>query len=303
MKTILVTGSNGLLGQKLTDLILAENHFRLVATGRAADRYPAGGEYQYSEMDMLDAKSVRETVTSFQPDVIIHTAAMTNADQCEQDPVAAELANVRAVETLVSICAEFNIQFIFLSTDFVFDGKNGPYTELDVPGPLNVYGHNKLEAEEIIKNSTAKWVIIRTILVYGVIADGSRGTIVSWAKNALEKGEVIRVVNDQWRMPTLAEDLARACLLAVKKDAHGVFHISGNEYLSIWELVIRIADFWKLDKSLIQRISASSLSQPAARPEGTGFILEKAYKELGYRPHTLEEGFALLEQQMLNIKN
>ncbi|WP_316780791.1 SDR family oxidoreductase [Pedobacter antarcticus] len=303
MKTILVTGSNGLLGQKLTDLILAENHFRLVATGRSADRYPNGGEYQYAQMDMLNAESVRETITNFQPDVIIHTAAMTNADQCEQDPVAAGIANVRTVETLVSICAEFNIQFIFLSTDFVFDGKNGPYTELDAPGPLNVYGHNKLEAEEIIKNSTAKWVIIRTILVYGVIADGSRATIVSWAKNALEKGEVIRVVNDQWRMPTLAEDLASACLLAIKKDAHGVFHISGNEYLSISQLVRKIADFWKLDGSLIQEISASSLSQPAARPESTGFILDKAQNELGYSPHTLEEGFALLEQQMLNIKN
>lgn len=303
MKTILVTGSNGLLGQKLTDLILVENHFRLIATGRGPDRYLGGGNYHYAELDVLDSVAVRKTINTFQPDAIIHTAAMTNADQCELHPDAAKMANVDSVGILVDLCAAFNIQLVFLSTDFVFDGKDGPYTELDAPGPLNLYGHNKLEAEEIIKNSRCKWAIIRTILVYGVLSDGSRTTLVSWAKDALEKGKVIHVVNDQWRMPTLAEDLALACLLAVEKDAHGVFHVSGHEHLSIWEIVCKIADFWKLDHSLIKEISATTLSQAAVRPVNTGFILDKAISELGYRPRSLEEGFTLLQQQMLKHQN
>lgn len=303
MKTILVTGSNGLLGQKLTDLISGDPHYRLIATGRGADRYPGDKHYEYVSMDVLDAMAVRDTVTRFQPDAIIHTAAMTNADQCELDPEAAESANVDSVKTLVALCSEFNIQLIFLSTDFVFDGKNGPYTELDATGPLNKYGHTKLQAEEVIKNSKCKWVIIRTILVYGMLADGSRSTIVSWAKNNLERREAIQVVNDHWRMPTLAEDLANACFLTVDRYAHGVYHISGNEYLSILEIANRVADFWGLDSSLISAVSASTFQQAAVRPAGTGFVLDKAIHDLGYKPRSLEEGLALIQKQLLDVKN
>jgi dTDP-4-dehydrorhamnose reductase len=298
MKTILVTGSNGLLGQKLTAKILREGGVNLVATGKGINRYPEKSGYTYAEMDILNQDEVRQVIETYQPDAIIHTAAMTNVDTAHLEREQAYALNVDAVANLLAICEAHNIQFVHLSTDFVFDGAHGPYGELDPPNPLSYYGETKLRGEELVKNSTGKWAILRTILVYGIVADASRSNIVLWAKDALANGKPIKVVNDQWRMPTLAEDLADACLLAVEQDAHGVFHISGKDFMSIWQLVSRVADFWQLDKSLIEEVSSASLNQAAQRPLRTGFILDKAMTELNYQPHSFDEGLAILDAQL-----
>jgi len=298
MKRILVTGSNGLLGQKITERLLHTKQFALIATSRGANRYPITEGYVYAEMDVLDQQQVQEVVERFKPDAIIHTAAMTNVDTSEAQPELAYKLNVTSVSTLVNLARLHNIQFIHLSTDFIFDGANGPYSELAPGCPISHYGKTKLEAEEVIKNTQCKWAIIRTILVYGIVSDMSRSNIVLWAKNALENKTPIQVVNDQWRMPTLAEDLADGCLLAVEKDAYGVFNISGKDMMSVAELVYKVADFWALDKSLVQEISSQSLNQTARRPAKTGFILEKAIRELGYAPHSFLEGLQLIDQQI-----
>ena len=298
MKTVLVTGSNGLLGQKITAAILSGKQFNLVATSKGENRFKIKQGYAYAEMDILDPANVREVVECYRPDAIIHTAALTNVDKCETEKELAYGLNVEAVKTLITICEEYNIQLVHLSTDFIFDGLNGPYLESDVPNPLSYYGKTKLEAEELIKNASCQWAVLRTIIVYGIISDESRSNIILWAKGALEKGTPIRVVNDQWRMPTLAEDLADACLLVVEKGAHGVFNISGKDMMGISELVFKVADFWNLNKELITEISAASLNQPAARPVKTGFILDKAIRELGYAPRSFEQGLALLDEQL-----
>lgn len=302
MKTILVTGSNGLLGQKITERLLSGRSFRLVATSKGMNRFPVGEGYDYAEMDILDPENVKEVILRFQPDAIIHTAAMTNVDICETEKEMAYQLNVEAVRTLVQVCEEYNIQLIHLSTDFIFDGANGPYDEIAAPNPLSYYGMTKLEAEELIKNSRCKWAIIRTIIVYGVVSDPSRSNIVLWAKNALEKGTPINVVDDQWRMPTLAEDLAECCLLAVEKDAQGVYNVSGKDMMRIVELVYRVADFWALDKSVVTEVSSASLNQVARRPVRTGFILNKAMTDLGYNPRSFEEGLALVDEQLKQFK-
>ncbi|KIO75258.1 dTDP-4-dehydrorhamnose reductase [Pedobacter lusitanus] len=298
MKTVLVTGSNGLLGQKITEAIIAGKQFNLVATSKGGNRFKSTQGYEYAEMDILDPVSVSNVLKQYKPDAVIHTAALTNVDKCETEKELAYALNVEAVKTLITICEEYNIQLVHLSTDFIFDGANGPYKESDEPNPLSYYGQTKLEAEELIKNSGCKWAILRTIIVYGIISDESRSNIVLWAKGALEKGTPINVVNDQWRMPTLAEDLAAACLAVVEKDAQGVFNVSGKDMMSIAELVSRVADFWQLNKELITEISAGTLNQAAKRPVKTGFILDKTIKELGYAPHSFEQGLALLDQQL-----
>lgn len=298
MRTILVTGSNGLLGQKITERLLETQQFNLIATSKGANRFPVQEGYTYVEMDILDPETVKSIVESFQPDAIIHTAAMTNVDTCESEKELAHQMNVDAVRTLVSLSEEHNIHFVHLSTDFIFDGAHGPYDELAAPNPLSYYGMTKLEAEEVIKNSVCRWAILRTILVYGIVSDMSRSNIVLWAKGALEKGEPINVVNDQWRMPTLAEDLADCCLLAVEKDARGVYNASGKDLMSVSELVNKVADYWQLDKGLINEISSKSLNQSARRPARTGFILDKTIADLGYTPHSFEEGLAIVDQQL-----
>lgn len=298
-KKILVTGSNGLLGQKITDLALTSGGIELIATSRGENRHPIKDGYTYIDLDIVDDRQLSETIAQYRPDVLINTAAMTNVDACEHDPEGCRKLNVDAVARLTALCEAFDIHLIHLSTDFIFDGEDGPYSEDDLPNPLSLYGQSKLDAEKIIQHSSCKWAILRTILVYGVVADMSRSNIVLWAKGALEKGQPLNVVNDQWRMPTLAEDLAQACLLTAAKNAEGVYNISGNDMLAIHELVAAVADFWKLDKSLIREISSSTLSQAAPRPKRTGFVLDKARRVLGYEPHRFEDGLAIVDQQLI----
>lgn len=298
MKSVLVTGSNGLLGQKITERLLETKQFNLIATSKGRNRFPVEAGYTYAEMDILDPENVKAVVEKYQPDAIIHTAAMTNVDTSEAEKEQAYLLNVEAVKTLVSLCEEHNIQLVHLSTDFIFDGANGPYDEVAAPNPLSYYGVTKLQAEEVIKNSTCRWAIMRTILVYGIVSDMSRSNIVLWAKGALAQGNPINVVNDQWRMPTLAEDLADCCLLAIEKDARGVYNASGKDMMSIVELVRRVADYWQLDKSLIKEISSESLNQSARRPVKTGFVLDKTIADLGYKPRSFAEGLALVDEQL-----
>ena len=301
MKTILVTGSNGLLGQKITEKIRTEKSVHLIATSKGTNRFPLKDGYIYAEMDILDPTQLREVIEQYKPDAIIHTAAMTNVDTCHIERELAFQLNVIATQTLVSLCEEFNIQFVHLSTDFVFDGLDGPYNEEAKPNPVSYYGETKLNAEELVINSTSHWVILRTILVYGIVSDMSRSNIVLWAKAALEKGDIINVVNDQYRMPTLAEDLADACLLAIEHDAQGIFHISGKDMMSVVELVKRVAAYYQLDKSLINEVNSASLNQAAKRPLKTGFILDKAMTKLNYHPHSFEEGMEMMDRQVKSL--
>lgn len=294
----MVTGSNGLLGQKITDLSLLDPEIELIATSVGPNRHPLKAGYTYEELDVLDAQRLDELVAKYHPDAIIHTAAMTNVDACEHDRDKCYALNVKSVENLIEVCQSRNIQLIHLSTDFIFDGEDGPYTEDAKANPLSYYGETKLESEILLQNSSCNWAILRTIIVYGIVNDMSRTNIVLWAKAALEKGEPINVVNDQWRMPTLAEDLAQCCLLTVKKNAKGIFNASGKDLMSILEIVERVADYYGLDKTLINPISSESLNQAAKRPKKTGFILDKTMRELGYEPHSFEEGIAFMERQI-----
>jgi dTDP-4-dehydrorhamnose reductase len=298
MKKILITGSNGLLGQKLIDLYLKNNDVKLIATARGINRYPIDEGYEYAIMDITSFEQVQEVIKKYKPHCIINTAAMTNVDQCEEDMVGAENLNINAVSHLIDAANQVDAHFIQLSTDFIFDGKAGPYKEDDEPNPLSFYGKTKLEAEKIIRAKSNKWSIIRTILVYGIVHDMSRSNIVLWAKNALEKGQPLKIVDDQFRSPTLAEDLAIGCQLVEQKEAEGIYNISGKDQMSIVSLVERVADYFQLDKTSIERVSSSTLNQPAKRPPITGFNLEKSIKELGYNPHSFEEGIELLMRQL-----
>ncbi len=298
LKKILVTGSNGLLGQKLTDLLRYHSDYELIATSKGANRYPTSEGFIYEELDVTDYADLERLITKYNPYAVIHTAAMTNVDQCETEKEACEKLNVDSVRHLIKLAGTYPFYLVHLSTDFIFDGTTGPYKETDAPNPISLYGHSKNDAEQLLLASSINYSILRTIIVYGVAAAMSRSNIVLWAKGALEKGNRIKVVNDQFRMPTLAEDLAKACILAIDKKAQGIFHISGKDYMSVIEMVRRIAKFFKLDDSIIDETDSSTLNQTAARPPRTGFVLDKAINELGYNPHSFEEGLAIVQKQL-----
>ena len=249
---ILITGSNGLLGQKLIHLILDYSKHSLLATSKGSNRVQSREDFSFTSMDITDQANVIDVVTNFRPDVIINTAAMTNVDACESNKEACVSMNINGVENLVNACLAHNMHLIHLSTDFVFDGDAGPYKEDDNPNPLSFYGQSKYDAEQIIINSGLKnWSIARTIIIYGLVENMSRSNIILWAKSALEKGTVINIVDDQFRSPTYANDLAKGCLLIAEKEKNGIFHLSGKDSMSILELVERVADFYGLEKSNI----------------------------------------------------
>lgn len=295
---ILITGSNGLLGQKLVKLLKAEPEVELIATARGKNRLKETAGYQYFSMDISNTEEVNQVITETKPEVIIHGAAMTQVDDCEKEQEKCWELNVTAVEHMVNAANKVGAHLVHVSTDFIFDGEAGPYDEQAQPNPVNYYGESKLAAEKLIIEKAKSWAIARTVLVYGIAEDMSRSNIVLWVKKSLEDGKAIKVVNDQWRTPTLAEDLAMGCYLIAKKKAKGIFNISGKELLTPYDMAQKTIDFFKLDGSSMEKADSTIFTQPAKRPPRTGFNLEKAEKELGYKPHSFDEGIALMAEQM-----
>ncbi len=298
MTKILLTGANGLLGQKLIWKLRTRDAVELLTTGRGPNRNIVKTGYRYSECDVTDYSSLRRIFETFKPSIVINAAAMTNVDLCEKERELCWSVNVKAVEYLATLCRDYSACLIHISTDFIFDGKAGPYDERAIPAPLSIYGRSKLRSEEIVQESGVEHILVRTVLVFGVAPDGSARNVVLWAKKALEEKQKINVVNDQWRTPTLAEDLAVGIITLAMKGNRGIFNISGSEMINILDLVRRVAAFWKLDATLINEVSSETLNLPAIRPLRTGFIILKAQTELGYHPHSFHEGLEIVDRQL-----
>lgn len=296
MIRVLVTGANGLLGQKLTALLEREPAVALTATARKPGIPLGGGAFQ--TLDVTIQEDVDRIISAARPDVVIHTAAMTQVDQCETDRDLCWLNNVTAVEFVAGACQANKAHLVHVSTDFIFDGSFGPLDENAVPHPLSHYGNSKLAAERAVEKIRTPWAILRTVLVYGVSKDQSRSNLVLWVKKSLEERKAIRVVNDQVRTPTLAEDLAMGCWLVAKNKATGIYNISGPEMLTPYDMALKTAHHFDLDKSLIQETNSTEFRQPAVRPLRTGFIIDKARKDLGYNPHTFLQGLDIIARQL-----
>ncbi len=297
-KKIFITGANGLLGQKLVSQLVEKGDFQVVASGKGECRLPGGG-FEYASLDITNETEVESTLTSIKPDIIIHGAAMTNVDQCELNQEACYDSNVNATAYLIKAAEAIKAHFIFVSTDFIFSGEEGPLDENAIPAPVNYYGETKLIGEEMVMKSKTKWAIARTVLVFGIAHDMSRTNIVLWVKSSLEAGKEIQVVDDQFRTPTLAEDLAAGCILIAEKEAEGVFNISGSDFLTPYEMANTTAEFFGLNKGLIKRADSSTFTQPAKRPLKTGFIITKAQEQLGFEPKTFRTAIGILAKQII----
>ena len=298
---ILITGSNGLLGQKLLHKLRQDSSVQLVATSKGENRVSNKDGYTYVCLDITDKEEVEKVIAEHEPNVVINTAAMTNVDLCEDEKQACDALNVNSVGFLADACERIGAHLIQISTDFIFDGEDGPYKEDDVPNPLSYYGLSKLKSEQLLQAHSVKWTILRTIIVFGVGKNLSKGNIVLWAKGALEKGDPLNIIDDQFRAPTLAEDLADICILAAKKKALGIFNASGKDIMSIYEIVERVAKYYGNSTDNLNKISTAILNQKAVRPPKTGFILDKSINELGYKPHSFEECLAIMDEQLKTI--
>ena len=287
---ILITGANGFLGYYLTGRLLQKG-FTVLATGKGNCRLPftANPKFNYVEMDFTDPFAVHDVFEKYKPAVVIHAGAMSKPDECELNQWQCYVTNTEATLTLLANAEELKSFFVFISTDFVFSGQEGMYKEDDVPDPVNFYGKSKLDAEDAVKEYAGDWCIARTILVYGKPETGKQN-ILTIVKEKLEKREIYKVFDDQVRTPTYVEDLASGIVSIIEKKATGIYHLSGKDMLTPYQMAGLTAEYLHLDKSLIVKAVAADFAQPAKRPPRTGFVIDKAIKDLGYEPVSFGEG-------------
>lgn len=301
-RRVLVTGSNGLLGQKVTDLLSQSQAYAVHLTSSQEDPVVRSEQIPYTQLDVTDRKAVQRLVEEFQPEVIVNTAALTNVDLCETSREAAWKVNVIGVENLVHAGKLAGARIIQLSTDYVFDGKSGPYAEEDRPNPLSYYGRTKLAAENLLKTSTVDHAIVRTMVLYGQ-ARKVKPNFGTWLVKELSEGRAVRVVSDQSGNPTLVDDLAFAIVKILELRKSGVYHVAGPDIMSRLEFARRLAGAFAFDPKLITAVKTADLRQAAPRPIRSGFVILKAQVDLNLRMSGVDQGLLIFRNQLSTVRH
>lgn len=295
MHRILVFGSNGLLGQNIIRHFAKNNE--VIGSSFENENFIAELNFPYYKADLTKHMEVAELIHQVQPTVIINTAAFTNVDGCEDNPEICWNVNVRGVENIVDGAASIKPILVHVSTDYVFDGDNGPYSEDDPPNPRGNYARSKLAAEKVVQNSDLEYIIGRTQVLYGA-GKKVRPNFVTWTIDQLSHKRKIRIVDDQIGTPTYAPDFCEAVDRLLRKEAYGLFHISGPDIVSRYDFAVKIAEVFGLDASLIERIKTKDLKQKAPRPMNSAFKIYKLINYAGWEPHSLDDALRLLKEEL-----
>lgn len=295
-KKILITGANGLLGQKTTELFRHESSHEVILTDLHENAFESRS-FDYFPMDITKKEEVKDAVKKYLPDIIINTAAYTNVDGCETDREASWKVNVDAVKNFIIASRVNSSKIIHISTDYVFDGKSGNYSESSKPNPLSYYGKSKLAGENALITSGIDFTIIRTMIIYGT-GKNLRPNFAVWLINMLSEKNQVRIVDDQFGMPTMVDDLGWALVKIVDLNRSGIYHVCGSEYCSRYEFAVKLSGIFGLNENLIMPIKTSDLNQAAARPMNSSFIMLKAETDLGIKPLNVTEGLNLLKVQL-----
>lgn len=296
---ILITGANGLVGQALVRGLSAWPGADVLATGRQPSSPVSVFSGGYVPLDVLDADAIERAMQDFAPSVVVHAAAISQVEACEADKEACWALNVDATATLAAACARHGARMVLLSSDFVFDGRGGPYAEDDRPFPLNAYGRSKLAAENALRLSRlTDWAVARTTLVFDSAEGPARLNLVTWLLRELAAGRPVRVASDQTRTATYAPDLADGIARLIRHQRAGTYHLAGRESLSILEIASQVAEVFDLDASLISPARTAELHPGAPRPLEAGLLILRAESELGYRPRRLPQALQHLRERM-----
>ena len=274
--TVLITGSNGLLGSQLRH-VLSQASFSLIATSIGCDRFPLD-RHRYIQLNIESYNECQSVLNTYKPSIIVNTAAMTNVDACEKNQQKCQSVNADSIDNFIPYVQNNNAHLIQISTDMVFDGKKGGYSEKDICKPINFYGKTKLDAELKVLNNITKYTIIRTSMLYDVFGNN----FLTWVGNKLKSNEQLSIVDDQYRTPTYVPDLIAAILQIIKLKKYGIYHVSSEEKLSIFDIVCSIANYLHLDSQLINRIKSKDLNQFAKRPFDSSLVVKKAKEEFGF---------------------
>jgi len=284
-----------MLGQRAVQFYSSKENIELLAT--SVEEKSVVDSVEYISSDIKNRDSIKEVIHDYYPDFIVHTAAFTNVDLSEKFREDAWKINVKGVEYIAEAARAIDAHIIHVSTDYIFDGKDGPYSENALPNPVGYYGRTKLASENALRISGTFFTILRTNVLYG-IAPNSRPDFVRWVINSLNEKENIRIVKDQINNPTFIDDLIQGINKIIEFRKTGTYNIGGKEFLSRYDFTLRIADFFNLGKNLITPITTDELKQPARRPLKSGLIILKAETELGYKPHTIIESLASMKKEL-----
>lgn len=295
---IFITGATGKVGEAITKFLSKETDWDLVlqtTSGETIKIY--SNKTKVAKFNLTDKKLLREILLQEKPDVIINTAAMTNVDLCETEKKEASEINTKVVETLVKVANKLNAKLITFSTDYIFNGEKGPYTEYDIPDPISYYGKTKLAADNFVIGNIVNYAIIRTNVVYG-FSSYDKNDFIRWVLESLLAKKELKIINGQYCNPTFSEDIAYGVFKIIEKNLRGIYNIAGKDYLNRYEIACTIADTLNLNKNLITEVPHETLVQKAKRPLKGGLVTLKAESEFGFTFSTLSAGILSLKLQM-----
>ncbi len=295
MNKVLLLGSNGLLGQNFIKRFYKD--YDLIGVSLEKESFSKIQDIQYFSIDLTDRKEIQKLITNISPDIIINTAAFTDVDGCEVSKAECWEINVHILENILESNFEKKPILVQISTDYVFDGRNGLYRETDRPNPQGEYARSKMAAENIIRAAELEYLIIRTQVLYGH-GKNIRLNFVAWVIDQLKKENKIRVVDDQIGNPTYAPDAAEAVFRLLEKQSYGLYHAAGSETISRYDFALKIAEIFQLDNSGIERARTEDLKQKSLRPMDSSFILDKLVNCTGWEPHDVKSALKLFRQEI-----
>ncbi len=295
---VLVTGSNGLLGTKLLERMLREPTAEPLGASRGERANAYLGDLPFWQLDVTDPAAVGRVLDEARPDAVIHTAALTDVDGCERQRDLALAINRDGAAHVARACAARGVRLVHLSTEYVFDGTAGPYSEDDEPNPLGWYAQTKHAGEQAVVATGGDWAIARTTVIYGY-APHVRANFVLWLLGRLGAGERASIVDDQVGSPTLADNLAEMTLSLAASERVGVFNTVGADVMSRYEFARLVAEIFGLDPDLLDPISTASLKQLAPRPLRAGLLMDRFRAAFPDVPVlSVAEGLAVLHDQL-----
>ncbi len=297
MNKLLITGVNGLLGQALIHTL--QKKYKILATSVEEQPVLPRRNWEYQRLDITSVSACKKIINDFAPDAILNAASYTHVDDCEKRKELCWQINVKGVENLANLARRYDIHLLHYSTDYVFDGRKGPYSESDRPSAVGYYGKSKLASENVLHQIGCPYSILRTCVLYGTGKNVKKNFFL-WVWENLQAGLQMNIVVDQFNNPTLAEDLALGSAKIIDQGVVGIYHMAGEEYMNRLDFATSIAGFFEFDTQLIKPVETRQLKQLAPRPLRGGLKIDLAKEKIGYQPRSVRETFDYLKWKIAN---
>ena len=293
---ILVLGGSGLIG----------DHF--ITNSKAHDITTTYNNNKINFPNVISKKinlpenwsGLEELILNQKPDIVLNSIANSNADFCEMNREDTFNLHVNITKKITDVCSKINSKIIFLSTDYVFDGKsNNKYKETDETNPINYYGKTKVEAENIVLKSSKKNAVLRTAVIYGWHKSSK---FTNWILSSLNQGKIVDPFIDQYNTPTLVDDLVKSIINIIEMNVSGLFHAVGNTCVNRYEFALLLAEKFQLEKKLVESVTSKEKKQSAPRPFRTCLDASKLEKILNFKFSSLDDGVSFIVNQSKSEK-